>query len=103
MFTNFETLSGMERQLPYLRKLARSHVLVVIFFENTPLFDLAESPAKDLRGVYHKAIAEKYIVEKKAISKTLNNYGIYTILTSPKALNVDTINKYLEFKARGII
>jgi uncharacterized protein (DUF58 family) len=103
LFTNFETLSGMERQLPYLRKLARSHVLVVIFFENTPLFNLAESPAKDLRGVYHKAIAEKYIIEKKAISKTLNNYGIYTILTSPGALNVDTINKYLEFKARGII
>ncbi len=103
LFTNFETLSGMERQLSYLRKLARSHVLVVIFFENTPLFELAGLPAKDLREVYHKAIAEKHILEKKMISKTLNNYGIYTILTSPGKLNVDTINKYLEFKARGII
>ena len=103
LFTNFETLSGMQRQLPYLRKMAQSHVLVVIFFENTELKDLLDSPSESLRGVYHKAIAEKYTLEKKAIGKTLSNYGIYSILTSPQNLTVDTINKYLEFKSRGII
>ncbi len=103
LFTNFETLSGMERQLNYLRKLARSHVLVVVFFENTTLQELIDTPAKKLRTVYHKTIAEKYLYEKKMIAKTLNSYGIYTILTSPQNLNVASINKYLEFKARGVI
>lgn len=37
LFTNFETLNGAERQLPYLRALARHHLLVVIFFENTEI------------------------------------------------------------------
>ncbi|MCH8231498.1 MAG: DUF58 domain-containing protein [Bacteroidetes bacterium] len=103
LFTNFETLSGMKRQLNYLRKLATSHVLVVIFFENTTLQEMIETPAKNLRSVYHKTIAEKYMYEKKMIAKTLNNYGIYTILTTPQNLNVATINKYLEFKSRGVI
>jgi uncharacterized protein (DUF58 family) len=103
LFTNFESLSGMERQLPYLRKMARSHVLVIIFFKNTPLYDFIEKPAEDVRAIYQKAIAEKYVLEKKAIQKKLSNYGIYSILTSPEQLNVDTINKYLELKALGII
>lgn len=103
LFTNFETLSGMRRQLPYLRKMAQSHVLVVIFFENTELKVLLDSPAGTLRGIYHKTIAEKYMLEKKLISKTLSNYGIYSILTTPENLTIDTINKYLEFKSRGII
>ena len=88
LFTNFETLTGMQRQLPYLRKMALSHVLVVIFFENTELKELLDSPAESLRGIYHKAIAEKYMLEKKAIEKTLANYGIYSILTAPEKLTV---------------
>jgi uncharacterized protein (DUF58 family) len=103
LFTNFETLSGMQRQLAYLRKMAQSHVLVVIFFENTELKELLDSPADSLRGIYHKTIAEKYMLEKKVIAKTLSNYGIYSILTTPENLTVDTINKYLEFKSRGTI
>jgi len=103
LFSNFETVSGLERQLTHLRKMAKSHVLVVIFFKNTQLNELVENPAGNLRGIYHKAIAEKYIVEKKTIQKMLGSFGIYSILTAPENLNVDTINKYLELKARGII
>ncbi|MFT5619232.1 MAG: hypothetical protein ACI85I_002474 [Arenicella sp.] len=35
LFTNFEAMYSMERQLKYLRALAKSHLLVVVFFENT--------------------------------------------------------------------
>ncbi|MBC8042879.1 MAG: DUF58 domain-containing protein, partial [Rhizobacter sp.] len=37
LFTNFESLTSMKRQLPFLKKIARSHLLVTIFFENTEL------------------------------------------------------------------
>jgi len=103
LFTDFEAVSGLERQLVHLRKMARSHVLVIIFFKNTSLNELVDNPAENLRGIYHKSIAEKYILEKKMIQKMLSSFGIYSILTSPENLSVDTINKYLEMKARGII
>lgn len=103
LYTNFETLSSLERQLPYLRGIARSHLLVVVFFENTELRTLLDTPAKSTEGIYLKAIAEKFQFEKRQIVKELGRYGIHAILTPPKNLTVDALNKYLEIKARRLI
>jgi uncharacterized protein (DUF58 family) len=103
LFTNFETLSGFERQLKYLRGLARLHLLVVVFFENTELRQLREAPPADLEGIYIQTIAEKLAYEKQLIVKALQQYGIFPIFTSPQNLTVDAINKYLELKARGLM
>lgn len=103
LYTNFETLSALERQLPYLRGIAHNHVLVVIFFENTELRELLDKPAANTEEIYLKTIAEKFTYEKKQIVKELGKYGIHAVLTAPQKLTVDTINKYLELKARGLI
>jgi uncharacterized protein (DUF58 family) len=103
LYTNFESLSGLQRQLKYLRRIAKDHLLVVIFFENTELETFMEKPAISTEEVYNKTIAEKFIYEKKLIVKELEKYGIHCILTDPKKLSVNTINKYLELKARGLI
>lgn len=103
LFTNFETLNGAQRQLPYLRAMARHHLLVVIFFENTELRTVLQQPAQNTEEVYTKAIAEKFSYDKRQIVKELQQHGIHTILTAPKYLTINTINKYLELKARGLI
>jgi hypothetical protein len=77
--------------------------VVVIFFENTEVTSLIDQPARDLKEVYYKAVAEKFSFEKKLIVKELTKNGIQALLTSPEKLTVDTINKYLELKARGMI
>ena len=103
LFTNFETVSSMERQMPYLIKLAREHLLVVVFFENTTLTELTRIRPGNVEQVYRKTIAEKFAFDKKLIVKALNAHGIQTVLTAPENLTVNTINKYLELKARGLI
>lgn len=103
LFTNFESIHALHRQLPYFINLSRAHVLVVIFFENTTLQSLIEQPAEDLKKIYYKAIAERFAYEKKLIAKELLKHGIQTILTAPEKLTVNTINKYLELKARNMI
>ena len=103
LYTNFEHISAMERQMGYLKALSRKHILVVIFFKNTELDELISSPAKDIQTVYHKTIAQKSDYDKKVMATTLEKYGIQTILTAPEDLTVNTINKYLEIKARGIL
>lgn len=103
IYTNFESLSGLERQLPYLKRLATNHLIVVIFFENTEIKHLIETPARDTEEIYLQTIAEKFAYEKKMIVKELQRFGIQALLTSPQNLTVDSINKYLELKARGLI
>ncbi len=103
LYTNFESLSGMQRQLKYLKRIATSHLLVVVFFENTELKKFLNEPAANTEDIYNKTIADKFAFEKKLIVRELEKYGIHSILTAPKNLTVNTINKYLELKSRGLI
>ncbi|WP_347925147.1 DUF58 domain-containing protein [Pontimicrobium sp. SW4] len=103
LYTNFETLDSLHRQLPYLKGMAKNHLLVVIFFKNTELNNLIENKAETIQQVYDKVIAEKFAFEKRLIVNELKKYGIYSILTTPENLTLDTINKYLEIKARGLL
>lgn len=103
LFTNFESLPSMQRHLPLLKKLARNHLLLTVFFQNTELNSLLTPKNHDLENVYNSVVAEGFIYDKKLIVKELNHQGIHSLLTEPKALSVNIINKYLEFKSRGMI
>jgi uncharacterized protein (DUF58 family) len=103
LYTNFESLSGLNRQLNYLRSIARHHLLMVVFFENTELHSLSHLDAQNVEDVYIKTIAEKFEFEKRLIVKELKKHGILSILTPPEKLTINTVNKYLELKARQAI
>jgi uncharacterized protein (DUF58 family) len=103
LYTNFDTMDGLDRQLPYLRGLAKNHLLLVVFFQNTELNHLLESSAKSIQEVYDTIIAEKFMYDKKQIVSELKKYGIQSILTKPENLTDATINKYLELKSRGLV
>ncbi len=103
LYTNFETLDALYRQLPYLKLLNKSHILVVIVFKNTELSALASTKAKKSFDIYNQIIAEKFNYEKQLIIQELQANGLQTIFTTPQNLTVNSINKYLEIKARGLI
>ncbi len=103
LFTNFESLSGLNRQIGYLRSIASHHLLLVVFFENTELNKLTNAHADTIEQVYIKTIAEKFAFEKRLIAKELLKYGILSVLTSPQKLTINAINKYLELKTRQAI
>lgn len=100
LFTNFESLESLQREMTALKKIARYHLLLVVFFENTELKSLLESKTKTLEEIYIKTIAEKFAYEKRQMVKELHKNGIPSILTTPENLTVNTINKYLELKTR---
>jgi uncharacterized protein (DUF58 family) len=100
LFTNFESLESLQRELPALKRIARYHLLLVVFFENTELKSVIESKAVKMEDIYIKTIAEKFAFDKRQMVKELHQNGIQAILTSPENLTVNTINKYLELKMR---
>lgn len=103
LFTNFESLFAAERVLPILRKINNLHLLVVVFFENTEIIEYSEKEVTNVEEIYFQTIAQKFVSEKQQIVQKLRQYGIQAILTSPDELSINTINKYLELKSRGLI
>jgi uncharacterized protein (DUF58 family) len=103
LYTNFESTYAMERVLPILRRINNLHLLVVVFFENTEIEAFSNQEVNNTEDIYQQTIAQKYVSEKIQMVQKLRQYGIQTILTKPEELSVNTINKYLELKSRGLI
>lgn len=100
LFTNFESMESLQREMSALKKIAKYHLLLVVFFENTEMKLMLESRASSLEEIYIKTIAEKFAHEKRLMVKELHKHGIPSILTTPENLTVNTVNKYLELKTR---
>lgn len=103
LFTNFESSYALERALPILRRLNRLHLVVVVFFENTEIRALANEEVERTADIYRQTVARQFLQEKKEMVHKLRQYGIQAILTRPQDLTLNTINKYLELKSRGLI
>jgi len=102
-FTNFEQMVDLERNLPYLSRMGKKHLLVVILFINTEILSAIEKVCETKSDIYKKTFAEKAIAEKNLIARTLNIHGIQTILTKPEDLSINVINKYLEIKNKRMM
>lgn len=104
LFTNFETSDALKRQMKHIKLLNKSHLVVVILFKNVELLKHArEKNNKNIHEIYTQIIIEKFLYEKELIIQKLKANGIQTIYTTPQDLTVNTINKYLEIKAKGLI
>lgn len=103
LFTNFETYSGFERQLPYLKAINSKELLCVVLFENIELSSIEKNRGDNLEDIYIKTIADKFMMEKRLIVKELQKNGIMSILSTPSKLSIDVVNKYLELKSSNVI
>ncbi|MBP5339464.1 MAG: DUF58 domain-containing protein [Prevotella sp.] len=106
LYTSFTSMPALRRQLPFLRQVARKHQLLVVFFEDVELKEVIKEKGKDakekgkdgttIETYYQRVVAEKFVHDQQLVSHTLRQYGILSLLTTPQALSVDVINKYLE-------
>lgn len=103
LYTNFETITSLHRQLNYFKHISKNHLLLVVIFENSEVKAFAKANVHTLEEVYIKTIAEKFVYEKKLIVRELKKHGILSILTKPEDLSANLINKYLEIKMMGKI
>ncbi len=103
MFANFETLHMMDRALPILRKINKKHLLVLILFKDDDLTEKVKKEKVVLDDIYEITLAKKHLSEREEIAGRLRHHGIQTVVSSPKDLSINVINKYLELKSRGVI
>ena len=103
LFTNFESEYSLKRNLAILKKINQKHLLTVIFFENTEVEEVHTEKAYNVNDIYFNTLAEKYVMDKRKLLLELRNNGIQCILSKPKDLTLNSINKYIELKSKGMI
>jgi hypothetical protein len=100
-------MPALRRQLPFLRQIAARHRLLVVFFEDEDLVEWAAQNGKatgkeGIEGYYQRVEAQKFVYDQRLIAQTLRQYGIQSLLTTPRQLSVDVINKYLAIRVLGV-
>lgn len=103
LYTNFESIYALERNIRALRLINKYHLLVVVFFENSELDHYSKTEAESLLDIYQLTIARKFVLEKNQIYKELQKHGILAIKCNHENLSTLTINKYLDLKNNGVI
>lgn len=103
LFTNFESMDGMQRNLPFLAGINKKHLLLVVFFKNKEIEELAASKPTTEDEWAEKIMAGKMEYDKRLMVREMKQHGIISLLTTPENLTVDVMNKYLEVKTGGMI
>jgi Uncharacterized conserved protein (some members contain a von Willebrand factor type A (vWA) domain) len=103
LYTNFESLSSLNSVLPYLRLIAKQHLLVVVLFENTEVKTITSTRVGNIEDFYTKTIAEKYMYEKRQMASSLRKNGMIPVLAPPQNITTSVINRYLEIKAESLL
>ncbi|MCQ2199568.1 MAG: DUF58 domain-containing protein [Paludibacteraceae bacterium] len=103
IYTSFDSLNSLKRQLSYIQMMAKSHVVLVVFFIDQDIYDMAAQPTKSTLDNATQMVAQNFMFEQKQIVKELRKRGIFSLLTHPMDLNANVINKYLELKARHVV
>lgn len=103
LFTFFDNPDAIKRNLPYIKAIAKYHLLLLIIFKNTELQKFVNEPAKDTEEIYTKTLAQAMLNEQEIMARELNKFGIITLISEPQNLSINVINKYLEIKRRQMI
>lgn len=103
IFSNFDTIQSLHRNLSYLRAIAKYHLVLLVVFENSELESYAKETATDVKDIYNKTMAKHLLFQKRLIAKEIGKYGIQSLVTKPEKLSIDLINSYLNIKKRQIL
>ncbi|TAH26022.1 MAG: DUF58 domain-containing protein [Cytophagales bacterium] len=102
LYTNFDSIYSLERNLKTLRLINKNHLLIVVFFQDAELENFAQKEAENLLEIHQITIAKKFILENNLIMKELQKHGIIAIRCNPSNLSLTVINKYLQIKSKGM-
>jgi uncharacterized protein (DUF58 family) len=103
IFTNFDSINSLKRNLQYLKAIAQYHLVLVVFFENSEIVEFVNQPASNLREIYSNTIGKHFLSQNQLILKELLKSGIQGLITQPHLLSIETINKYIQIKRKQMI
>jgi len=86
-----------------MRHLARRHVPLCVALRDPSLEALVQRPPADADAAFAQAVAVEVLEERARLRAQVAQRGVQLLDTTPRALTLDTVNRYLEIKRRGVL
>jgi uncharacterized protein (DUF58 family) len=88
---------------PPMQRLAKRHVPLCVALRDPALDRLVQTPPVDAEGAFQQAVGVEVMEERERLRLGISRHGVHFIDTVPKSLTIDTVNRYLEIKRRGLL
>jgi len=83
--------------------LARRHLVLLVVLGHPELDAVAARQPENVQQMFVSTAAEEVLERRRALLARLRSQGVLVVETSPGSVKADTINQYLEVKARGLL
>ena len=106
LYTEIPTISVLERQLQFFKRISTRNCLVIVNCLDRELEGMAERHIEGKqKGRTHSlcvesTLAKDMVNQKQLIADTLQQNGIYCLSIHPESLSFGILSKYIELKAK---
>lgn len=106
LYTEIPTISVLERQLQFFKRISTRNCLVIVNCLDRELEGMAERYIEGKqKGRTHSlcvesTLAKDMVNQKQLIADTLQQNGIYCLSIHPESLSFGILSKYIELKAK---
>ena len=106
LYTEIPTMTSLERQLQFFKRISTRNCLVVVNCLDKELEEVSERRfTSKTKNKHHsrcveRTLAKDMINQKQLIADTLQQNGIYCVSVYPEHLSYGVLKKYLELKAK---
>ncbi|MEB3104035.1 hypothetical protein [Ferviditalea candida] len=100
LLSDMESYLFEERLAPYLLKMRRSHLFLLLALQDPLLFRWSGSEVCDERSAFIKSIAQKFMLDRKHYIQKMAGFGIPVLDVPADRLAWNAVNYYLELKSR---
>lgn len=106
LYTEIPTMSALERQLQFFKRISMRNCLVVVNCLDKELENVSERHFKgNMKAAIHsqcveRTLAKDMVNQKQLIADTLQQNGIYCLSIYPESLSFGVLKKYLELKSK---
>ncbi|MCC5827915.1 MAG: DUF58 domain-containing protein [Phycisphaeraceae bacterium] len=86
--------------LAHTMRFARHHLPVCVTFRHEDLLAIADSPPRSSRELYRQAVGMDLLDARNEALLTMKRNGVDVLDVSPRSLNAEVVQKYLDIKRR---
>lgn len=103
VFTDLVDRDSSDALLRQIGSLHPHHLVLCVTLADAEVLALAHAMPTEVGQVYRKAVAAHVVADREAALSYLRQRGVHVVDAPADRLTTETINRYLELKARSLV